>query len=156
MKMATWFVIFAAIALGCGDQKTAAGTTGVAEGDAMETTAAPKKRHYEGLVSNGMKGDKISFDISADDTKLENLTFTGYWRCSGRLESTTAGPEAAFDIIQNKVSAEIAEPPNGGSSAWRFEFDAVISGKNASGTFRMNINNLGCDSYVLKWTASAK
>lgn len=103
-----------------------------------------------------MKGDKISFDVSADGTKLENLTFTGYWRCSGKLEQTIAGPEGSFDIVDGKVSGHISEPPGGGSTSWRFELNANIDGNNASGTFRMNINNLGCDSYLLKWTASSK
>ncbi len=121
-----------------------------------EETAPPASRHFEGELTGGMKGDKISFDISKDGKKLENLTFTGYWRCSGKLESTTAGPDGAFDIVSNKVSGHISEPPNGGSTAWRFDLDATINGNKAEGTFRMNINNLGCDTYLLKWTATAK
>ncbi len=113
-------------------------------------------KHFTGSISNGMKGDSISFDISADGKKLTNLTFKGYWRCSGKLESTTAGPEGAFDIVNGKVSGHISEPPNGGATAWRFDLDASIQGKKASGTFRMNINNLGCDTYKLNWTAISK
>ena len=118
--------------------------------------ATKASKHFTGIISNGMKGDKISFDISADGKKLQNLTFQGYWRCSGRLESSTAGPEGAFDIVNNKVSGHISEPPNGGSTAWRFELDATINGNQAEGSFRMNINNLGCDTYKLKWTAKAE
>lgn len=120
-----------------------------------EAAITRKNKHFEGSFSNGMKGDKISFDISADGKKLMNLTFKGYWRCSGRLESMVAGPKGAFDIVNGKVNGHISEPPNGGSTAWRFDLDATIQGTNASGTFRMNINNLGCDTYKLKWTASA-
>lgn len=126
---------------------------------ATKTEQKPSKakaRHFEGVISNGMKGDKISFDISADGKKLENLTFIGYWRCAGRLESTTTGPDGAFDIVNGKVSGHISEPPNGGSTAWRFDLDATIKGNKAEGTFRMNINNLGCDTYKLNWTATAK
>lgn len=131
-------------------------------GKPVKTTAASQEKgnasrgaHFEGTVSNGMKGDKISFDVSADGKRIENLTFTGYWRCDGKLESVTAGPEGSFDIVNNKVSGHISEPPNGGSTAWRFELEASIDGKEADGNFRMNINNLGCDTYKLKWTASA-
>ena len=113
-------------------------------------------KHFEGTFSNGMKGDKISFDISADGKKLTNLTFKGYWRCSGTLESTTAGPKGAYDIMNSKVNGHISEPPNGGATAWRFDLEAAIQGTKASGTFRMNINNLGCDTYKLKWTAESK
>jgi hypothetical protein len=113
-------------------------------------------KHFKGALSNGMKGDSISFDVSADGKKLTNLTFKGYWRCSGKLESTTAGPDGSFDIVNGKVSGHLSEPPNGGSTAWRFDLEASIEGKNASGTFRMNINNLGCDTYKLNWTAVSK
>ncbi len=113
------------------------------------------KKHFRGAISNGMKGDSLSFDISADGKKLENLTFKGYWRCAGRQERTTVGPDGAITIVGNKVNEHISEPPNGGSTAWRFKLVADIKGNTAAGTFRMNINNLGCDSYELKWTAKA-
>ncbi|RYY50034.1 MAG: hypothetical protein EOO06_05165 [Chitinophagaceae bacterium] len=121
--------------------------------------SAPNKGplHFRGAISNGMKGDSISFDVSADGKKLENLLFKGYWRCSGNLEQQpNAGPQGAFNIVNGKVDDHISEPPNGGSTAWRFDLKADIGAAKASGTFRMNINNLGCDTYVLKWTAEAK
>ncbi len=113
-------------------------------------------RHFRGAFSNGMKGDSIFFTISADGKKLENLTFKGYWRCSGKLEQTTVGPDGSFAILNGKVNDHIAEPPNGGATAWRFELEAAIEGRTASGNFRMNINNLGCDTYKLKWSAISK
>ena len=112
-----------------------------------------EKKHFTGAFSNGMKGDSISFDISADGKKLENLTFKGYWRCSGKLESVIAGPDDAFVLVDNKVNDHISEPPDGGSTAWRFDLNAAINGNEASGTFRMNINNLGCNTGTLSWTA---
>jgi hypothetical protein len=111
-------------------------------------------RHFAGALSNGMKGDSIFFDIPADGKTLQHLTFKGYWRCSGKLEKMTAGPEGAFTIVGGKVNDHISEPPNGGSTAWRYDLKADIQGDEASGTFRMNINNLGCDTYLLKWTAA--
>lgn len=112
--------------------------------------------HYTGAVSNGMKGDSISFDVSGDGKRLENFLFKGYWRCSGHLEQQpNAGPQGYFTISDGKVDGQISEPPNGGSTAWRYDLKAEINNKEASGTFRMNINNLGCDTYILKWTATA-
>jgi hypothetical protein len=113
-------------------------------------------RHYAGALSNGMKGDSIFFDVSADGKKLENLIFKGYWRCSGKLEQTRVGPDGSFIIQNGKVDGHISEPPGGGSTAWRFDLKATLQGSKASGTFRMNINNLGCDTYLLNWTATAK
>src|SRR5687768_11828624 len=121
------------------------------EADSKEEPA--RVRHYAGAISNGMKGDSLFFDVSADGTKLQNLTFKGYWRCSGRLEQTTVGLEGSFAIQNNKVAGHISEPPDGGSTAWRFELEATLQADKASGSFRMNINNLGCDTYQLKWTA---
>lgn len=111
-------------------------------------------KHFRGAITNGMKGDSLSFDLSADGKKISNLTFNGWWRCNGSLErQPAAGPTGEFDVIDSKVNAAIAEPPGGGSTAWRFELNATINGNKANGTFRMNINNLGCDTYVLKFDA---
>ncbi|MER3497252.1 MAG: hypothetical protein C4308_00750 [Chitinophagaceae bacterium] len=76
-----------------------------------------------------MKGDQVSFDVSEDGRRLENLTFIGYCRCDGKLESMTAGPKRSFEIRNGRVNDHISEPPNGGSTAWRFELDATIEAK---------------------------
>ena len=109
--------------------------------------------HYEGSFTNGMKETFISFDVSEDETKLENLTFKGYWRCDGTLEQTTLGPEKAFDITGGRVDGVIAEPEDGGASAIRFQLKAEFKDGKAAGDFRMNINALACDTYLLNWTA---
>jgi hypothetical protein len=114
----------------------------------------PKPTHWAGTISNGMKGDKISFDVTPDGRSVSNVTFQGYWRCSGKLEQTTAGPTHAFPLNAGKASGVVVDPPSGGATAWRFEFDGDIGKAAAKGTFRMNINGLGCDSYKLQWTAA--
>jgi hypothetical protein len=119
-------------------------------------TPVQNRTSWVGTISNGYKGDSIRFDISADGKRLENLTFTGYWRCSGGIEQMTMGPEKSFSIKDGKVLGVITEPENGGASAFRFDLNAVISGKSASGTLRINLNALGCDTYQLKWTAIRK
>lgn len=116
-----------------------------------------KTKHFKGAISNRMKGDSLSFDLSPDGKKVTNLTFNGYWRCSGKLErQPAAGPEGSFDVVNGKVDGHISDPPNGGSTSWRFDLKASIESNKASGTFRMNINNLGCDTYLLKFEAAAK
>lgn len=112
--------------------------------------------HWEGSFSNGMKGAKISFDISKDQKELKELTFQGYWRCDGKLDLTTLGPEKSFSIQNNKVDGVIVEPEGGGATAVRFELHATISGDSTTGTFRMNLNALGCDTYKLNFTAKKK
>lgn len=117
----------------------------------------PKAVHFKGPLTGGYKGDSIFFDVSANGKKLENLTFKGHWRCSGKIEQIGAvGPDGSFDIVNGLTKGHISDPPDGGATAWRFEIDAAIKGKSASGTFRMNINNAGCDTYVLKFSAIGK
>lgn len=132
-------------ASGSGEQISSAGSTPKSEVQAKELK-------FGCPISNGMKGDSIFFDVSADRKKLSNLMFKGYWRCSGKLtQERAAGPKGSFDVVSDKIDGVISEPPGGGSTSWRFELHATLSGNKASGTFRMNINNLGCDSYVLKF-----
>ena len=113
-----------------------------------------RKGHWEGSFTNGMKETYISFDVTEEGNELKNLTFRGYWRCDGKLEQTTLGPEKGFTISGNKVDGAIAEPENGGSTATRFEVHGVFNGDSAEGRFRMNINALACDTYVLNWKAT--
>ncbi|RTQ53762.1 hypothetical protein EJV47_03235 [Hymenobacter gummosus] len=114
----------------------------------------PKPTRWTGPISNGMKGDKISFDVAPDGKTVSNVTFEGYWRCSGKLEQTTAGPEKAFPVQGGKIRGVVVDPPNGGATAWRYELEGDLSKAAAKGTFRMNINALGCDTYKLQWTAA--
>jgi hypothetical protein len=66
------------------------------------------------------------------------------------------GPEKSFAIVDNKVDGIIVEPEDGGATATRYELHATLNGNKAEGTFRMNINGLGCDTYKLTWTAERK
>jgi hypothetical protein len=116
-------------------------------------TAPPKSTRWTGAVSNGMKGDKISFVVSPDGKTLSELTFDGYWRCSGKLEHQVVGPKDVFPIVNGKVEGVALDPPTGGT--WRFELHGNFADKTAAeGTFRMNITGLGCDTYQLKWAAA--
>lgn len=122
----------------------------------VTTACFGQKKKFIGTFSNGYKGAKISFELSKDGKSVENLTFTGYWRCGSSTEQITAGPEKSIPVKGGKVQAVVVDPENGGSSAFRFEIDGNVSGNTASGTFRMSITGLSCDTYKLNWTASSK
>lgn len=115
-----------------------------------------KDQHWEGAFTNGMKQTYISFDVSANGKQLKNLTFKGYWYCSGKLTQDVMGPEKSFSITNNVVNGVITEPEGGGATATRYDLKAAFKGNKAEGTFRMNINALGCDTRVLTWTAAKK
>jgi hypothetical protein len=118
--------------------------------------AQEKGGHYEGVFTNGMKETYISFDVSPDGKEVRDLTFKGYWRCSGKLTQDIMGPEKAFPITGNKVDGIVVEPEGGGATATRYELHGSFEGSKAQGDFRMNINGLGCDTYKLTWTAERK
>lgn len=114
------------------------------------------QQKFSGTFSNGYKGGKVTFVLSADKKTVKDFTFTGHWRCSGTVESITAGPEKAFPVKNGGVDVVITEPEGGGATAFRFAIKGVINGKAATGTFRMSITALGCDTYLLNWTAQSK
>ena len=122
----------------------------------VATLSFAQKKKFTGTFSNGYKGAKISFELSKDGKMIENLTFSGYWRCGSSTEQITAGPEKSIPVVNGKVKAIITDPENGGSSAFRFNIDGLIKGNTAQGTFRMSITGLSCDTYQLNWTATSK
>ena len=122
----------------------------------IATLAASGQQRFSGTFSNGYKGGRLSFVLSADKKTISDFTFTGHWRCSGSVESITAGPEKAFPVKSGAVDVVLTEPEGGGASAFRFAIKGTVSGKTASGTFRMSIAGLSCDTYLLNWTAQSK
>lgn len=122
----------------------------------LAALSANGQQKFTGTFSNGYKGATVSFVLSADKKSVSNFTFKGYWRCGGSTEQITAGPAKSFPVINGKIDAAITDPANGGSSAFRFKLNGTVNGNTASGTFRMSITGLSCDTYLLKWTAVAK
>jgi hypothetical protein len=100
---------------------------------------------WKGTFSNGMKGATISFDVEGNEVK--NLSFEGYWRCDGKLELTTIGPEKGYIIKGKAVDGTIRE------SGFYFELHGTFNGNKASGTLRFAFVAGGCDTYKLNWTA---
>lgn len=151
-------LLFSAFLFACNNDKTPNTSSGTLSSSSSSSANSSSNisGHWEGTFSNGVKGAKISFDISKDQKELKELTFRGYWRCEGKLDLTTLGPEKSFSIQNNKVDGVIVEPEGGGATAVRFELHATISGDAATGTFRMNLNALGCDTYKLNFTAKKK
>lgn len=115
--------------------------------------SAFSQKKFVGTFSNGFKGAKLSFTLTADGKQLQDFIFDGYWKCGGSTEHIKAGPEKGFPVVNGKIKGVILDPENGGASAFRFNLEGVINGIQANGTFRMNITGLSCDTYKLNWTA---
>lgn len=149
MKYLLTLALLGAFVSGCNngkDQNNTAQNTSLKS----ETTANAAGASWKGSISNGMKGDAISFDVKGN--QLQNLTFEGYWRCSGRLEQTTLGPEESFIIKNGAVDGVITEAKSG----FRFEVHGTIKGNKAEGSIRFSNVGAGCDTYKLTWTATKK
>ncbi|RYU80075.1 hypothetical protein [Hymenobacter persicinus] len=116
----------------------------------------PAGTRFEGKFTNGLKGNTLSFVLAPDGKTISDVTFKGYWRCDGKLEMLGAtGPKGTFAVTNGTIAGRLCEPPNGGASAWCFDLGGKLTGKTATGRFRMNINALRCDSYELQWEAAA-
>ena len=124
------------------------------EKESPSAKTKPKKEtsgnHWKGTFSNGMKGAKISFDV--EDNEVKDLTFEGYWRCEGKLDLTTLGPEESFTMEDNKVDGVVIEPKDG-PAPFRYELHGTFDGDKAEGTLRISNMPAGCDTYKLAWTA---
>jgi hypothetical protein len=149
MKYLLTLALFGAVVSGCNNGKEQ-NNTAQKTSLQSESIASAAGASWKGAISNGMKGDAISFDIKGN--QLQNLTFEGYWRCSGRLEQATLGPEESFAIKNGAVDGVITEPKSG----FRFEIHATIKGNKAEGSIRFSNVGAGCDTYKLNWTATKK
>ena len=154
--MKTIVLLFSLLSVTCSNNKVVEATPAqAAVNGTTEITAeenSGKTQHWEGAFTNGMKQTYISYDVSADKKQLKDLTFNGYWYCSGKLTQDILGPEESFTIKDGVVDGVIVDK----ASYTRFELKGKITGSKAEGTFRMSITGLGCDTRVLTWTASPK
>ena len=116
--------------------------------------APPQPTHWTGTISNGMKGDKISFDVAPDGKTVSNLTFRGYWRCAGKMEQLAAGSKQTFVLQNGQANGVVVDAPTDGTSARRYAFVGTVSSTEAQGTLRLSSNGLSCDTYDLQWTAA--
>jgi hypothetical protein len=109
---------------------------------------------WSGEATGGYTGNRISFTVSADGARMEDITFEGHWDCADGIETATLGPAAAFPLSGDTISVLSVEPENGGATAQRFDMQGRVAEGRASGTVRINLNALGCDTRVLRWTAA--
>lgn len=131
-----------------------------ADGAAQTASAPPAARsgvapgRWTGEATGGYTGNRISFTVSPDGARMEDVTFEGHWDCEDGIETATLGPTAAFPLTGDSISILSVEPEDGGATAQRFDMQGRFAGGRASGTVRINLNALGCDTRVLSWSAA--
>jgi hypothetical protein len=114
--------------------------------------ATPKPGKWVATVSNGYKGDKLTFTVSADGKRVENVEFTGHWRSrSSRTEVLmNLDPPNPFAISKGSFSAVQREESAG--MWWEF-IGNFTSATAAEGSYRCTFAGGENDTYKLKWTA---
>ena len=121
---------------------------GPAAGGSAERTV------WEGEVTGGYQGNRLSFTLSPDASQVEDVTFEGHWDCADGIETTTAGPDGSFPVENGRLEITSVDPPDGGATATRFVLAGQLAEARAEGTVRININALGCDTGELAWSAA--
>lgn len=113
--------------------------------------AKPAGGLWKALISNGYKGQTLSFRVSADGKTIFDITFKGYLQCRGsRIEDTQLAP--LKNVTISGGSFEDTQL-NGGAKV-RFDFSGTFaSASSASGTYRV-MSDTDCDTYKLNWTAT--
>lgn len=114
--------------------------------------ASPKSGKWVAAISNGYKGDVLTFTVSADGKRIENVEFVGHWRSrSGRTEVLMdLDPPNPFAVANGLFSAVQQVPASG--MWWEFT-GRFTSATTAEGSYRTAFAGGENDTYKLKWTA---
>jgi hypothetical protein len=133
----------------------AAGSSAPAGAPAVVSPAGGQAQSglWESTAIDGISGNKLTFRVSADGSRLEDVTFTGHWRCGPTPSSRTIKVmdvphvPGAFTVTAGTFSEVKKEP----YLAWTFE-GRFTSATEATGTFRAEYD-IECDTHAINWTA---
>ncbi|MGV3658494.1 MAG: Tudor-knot domain-containing protein [Chitinophagaceae bacterium] len=118
-----------------------------------QTGAHPAAGKWEATVTNGYKGDKITFTVAADGKTIKDVEFKGYWK-DGGLGSIAfvenLGPPNPFKVAKGGFSA--VQQVEKARMWWEFT-GRFVTATTAEGTYRAAYAGGYSDTYVLKWTA---
>jgi hypothetical protein len=113
----------------------------------------PRRGKWIATISNGYKGDTLTFRVSADGKRIERIEFKGHWsnRDGTRVEALrNLDPPAPFAIAGGAVSGtqNVAK-----SRMWWELTGRFKSATTVEGTYRCAFAGGENDTYRLKWTA---
>jgi hypothetical protein len=116
----------------------------------QDSGAKPGGGLWKATISNGYKGQTLSFRVSADGKIISGVAFKGYLICRGsRIEDTQLAPLKNIVITDDSFAdKQLYE------GQIRIDFNGTFtSATDASGTYRV-MSSTDSDTYELKWTAS--
>lgn len=133
------------------DESKETNNSKVTEPEQTQTSGAkPSGGLWKATISNGYKGQTLSFRVSPDGSTISAITFQGYLICrNSRTENTQLAP-----LKNVAVSGGVFADKQLYEGQIRIDFNGTFtSAATASGTYRVMSSN-DCDTYELKWTAS--
>ncbi|WP_207493273.1 agenet domain-containing protein [Aridibaculum aurantiacum] len=114
---------------------------------------SPLAGKWEATITNGYKGDKLTFEVSKDGKKIQNVVFKGYWKNRSRGFTEVLlnlDPPLPFDI-SNGSFARVQRVPS--ARMWWDVTGRFATPTTAEGTYRCTYAGGESDTYKLKWTA---
>ena len=118
---------------------------------AAPTGANPSAGRWEATVTNGYKGDKITFTVAADGKTIKDVAFVGYWKSSSGIEQLQhLDPPNPFVVTKGGFSA--VQQVEKARMWWEFT-GRFTTATTAEGSYRAAYAGGSSDTYKLKWTA---
>lgn len=114
--------------------------------------ANPMAGRWEATVTNGYKGDKLFFTVSADGKRITNVVFKGYWKdpTLGLALVEHLNPPNPFPVTKGAFGA--VQQVETARMWWEF-IGVFTSPTVAEGSYRAAYAGGVNDTYKLKWTA---
>jgi hypothetical protein len=121
----------------------------------LQTFAAATRKagKWEATVSNGYKGDRLTFTVSPDGKRVDSVAFTGYWQKKNRMSIEVLknlDPPDAF-VVANGIFSAVQQMPKAGM--WWEMTGQFVTPTTAQGTYRATFAGGENDTYKLQWTA---
>jgi hypothetical protein len=116
----------------------------------------PRSGRWVATVHNGYKGDKLTFRVSADGKRVENVEFTGHWMnrnsASGMAAEVLRNLDPPKPFAVNSGAFSAVQQVSKSRMWWEFT-GRFTSATTAEGTYRCAFAGGQNDTYQLKWTA---
>ncbi len=118
----------------------------------VKAGATPKAGKWIATVSNGYKGDVLTFRVAADGKSIVDVEFKGHWRDRGYgIEVlTNLDPPSPYKVAKGNFSAVQQDTKAG--MWWEFT-GTFLTATTAQGSYRATFAGGENDTYKLKWTA---